>query len=95
MIRIEVALNQLWMSWCAVINCTGVHKDYQIHATGHPLDNLPFKMENLQEFSISYSQEQNMFIAILLSFFMIYFANFIYSELPNSGRGIFRALLNI
>ena len=37
----------------------------------------------------------NMFIAILLSFFIIYFANFIYSELLNSGRGIFRALSNI
>ena len=55
--RIEVALNQTWMSWCAVINCTGVHKD-EIHTTGHPLDNLPSKMENLRKFSNSYSQEQ-------------------------------------
>ena len=39
--------------------------------------------------------KQNMFIVILLSFFMIYFANFIYSELRNSGRGILRALSNI
>ena len=37
----------------------------------------------------------NMFIAILLNFFIIYFTNFIYSELPNSGTGIFRALSNI
>ena len=36
---------------------TSVHKD-QIHATGHPLDNLPSKMENLQNFSNIYSQEQ-------------------------------------
>ena len=30
------------------------------------------------------TNKQNMFIAILLSFFITYFANFIYSELPNS-----------
>ena len=34
-----------------------VHKDW-IHATGRPVDNLPFKMENLRKFSNSYSQEQ-------------------------------------
>ena len=39
--------------------------------------------------------KQNMVIAILLGFFIIYFANYIYSELLNSGRGIFRALSNI
>ena len=38
---------------------------------------------------------QNMLIAILLSFFIIYFSNFIYSELPNPGTGIFRALSKI
>ena len=39
--------------------------------------------------------KQNMFIAILLSFFVIHFANFIYSEMPNSGRGISGALSKI
>ena len=34
-----------------------VHKDW-IHATGHPLDNMPSIMENLRKFSNSYSQEQ-------------------------------------
>ena len=97
---VEVALNQSWISWCAVINCNNKakmknremsyfrlskdssdHKD-QIHPTGHLLDNLPSKIENFQ-IAIS-KNKQNMFIAILLGFFMIYFANFIYSELPNS-----------
>ena len=36
---------------------TSVHKDW-IHATDHPLDNLQSKIENLQKFSNSYSQEQ-------------------------------------
>ena len=36
---------------------TSVPKDW-IHATGHPVDNLPSKIKNLQKFSNSYSQEQ-------------------------------------
>ena len=42
-----------------------------IHATGHPLDNLPFKIENLQKFSNSYSQEQTEHVychCLLISF---------------------------
>ena len=39
--------------------------------------------------------KQNMFIAILLSFFILCFANFIYSQLTKSGRGVFRALSKI
>ena len=38
--------------------------------------------ENIQ--TVIPRNEQNMFIVILLSFFITYFANFIYSELPNS-----------
>ena len=33
-----------------------------IYATGHPLDNLPSKIENLQKFSNSYSQEQTEYV---------------------------------
>ena len=80
------------MSCCAVINRnnktknnrevsyfrlpkdTSVHKDW-IHATGLPVDNLESKIKHLQKFSNSYSQ--NMLIAILLSFFITYFPNFI------------------
>ena len=96
---VEAALNQSWLSWCAVINYnsktknnrevsyfrlskdTSVHKDW-IHATGHPLDNLPSKIKSLRKFSNSYSQEQTEHVYChSLSFFIIYFANFIYSEL--------------
>ena len=36
---------------------TSVYKDW-IHATGHPVDNLPSKTENLQKCLSSYSEEQ-------------------------------------
>ena len=111
---VEVALNQSWMSWCAVINCNNKTKkiiekclisDYlkiqvfikigfMLQATHLIICHPNLKIYENFRTAIS-RNKQNKFIAILLSFFMIYFANFIYSGLPNSGRGIFRALSNI
>ena len=63
---------------------TSVHKDW-IHAAGRPVDNLPSKIENLRKFLSIYSQEQTEHVYCHChSFFITYFANFIYSELPNS-----------
>ena len=95
MIRIEVALNQSWMSWYAVIIVQVLIKiKFMLQATHLIICHPKWKIyENFQ--TAIPKNKQNMFIAILLSFFMIYFANFMYSELPNSSRGIFRALSNI
>ena len=46
--------------------------------TGSPVDNLPSKIENYEKFWTAIpGNKRNMFIAILLSFFITYFANFI------------------
>ena len=82
MIRIEVALNQSWMSWCTVINCNNKAKakireclisDYlKIHSTHLIICHPKWKIyENFQ--TAIPKNKENMFIAILLSFFIIYF----------------------
>ena len=87
--------NNREVSYFQLSKDTSIHKDW-IHAIGHPLDSLPSKIEKLQKFLNSYSQEQTgkIYCHSFESFHKIY-SNFIYSELLNSGRGIFRALSNI
>ena len=67
-------------------------KDW-IHVTGHHLIICHPKSNIYRSFGTAIPRNKyNIIIAILLSFFRIYFADFIYLELPNSGRVIFRAL---
>ena len=55
---------------------TSVHK-YWRQATGRPVDNLPSKIEVFENFRTAIPRnKRNMFIAIILSFFIAYFADF-------------------
>ena len=64
---------------------TSVHKGL-IHATGAQLKLCSQKQETFNENFLTAipRNKRNMFIAILLSFFITYFANFIHKELSSS-----------